>query len=43
VVGQIAAGIPIAVPETFEHQEFEDDVDVPSEVAAATTTSSPCA
>ena len=34
VVGQIAAGIPIAVPETFEHQEFEDDVDVPSEVAA---------
>jgi len=34
VVGQIAAGIPIAVPDTFEHQEFEDDVDVPSEVAA---------
>ena len=34
VVGQIAAGIPIAVPETFEHQEFEDDVDVPAEVAA---------
>jgi repressor LexA len=34
VVGQIAAGIPIAVPEMFEHQEFEDDVDVPSEVAA---------
>ena len=34
VVGQIAAGIPIPVPDTFEHQEFEDDVDVPSEVAA---------
>jgi repressor LexA len=34
VVGQIAAGLPIAVPETFEHGEFEDDVDVPAEVAA---------
>jgi repressor LexA len=34
VVGQIAAGIPIAVPDTFEHQEFEEDVDVPAEVAA---------
>jgi repressor LexA len=34
VVGQIAAGIPIPVPDTFEHQEFEDDVDVPAEVAA---------
>jgi repressor LexA len=34
VVGQIAAGIPIPVPDTFEHQEFEDDVDVPSEVAS---------
>lgn len=34
VVGQIAAGIPIPVPDTFEHQEFEDDVDVPAEVTA---------
>ncbi len=34
VVGPIAAGIPIPVPDTYEHQEFEDDVDVPAEVAA---------
>jgi repressor LexA len=34
VVGQIAAGIPIPVPDTFEHQEYEDDVDVPAEVTS---------
>jgi repressor LexA len=34
VVGQIAAGIPIPVPDTFEHEEFEDDVDVPAEVTS---------
>ena len=34
VVGQIAAGQPIPVPDTFEHQEFDEDVDVPAEVAA---------
>ena len=37
VVGQIAAGLPIPVPsaESWGHEEFEEDVDVPEEVVGA--------
>jgi repressor LexA len=32
VVGQIAAGQPIPVPDTWDQQEFEDDVEVPDDI-----------